>query len=123
MLFLFSNELVLSEATEELSPVLQCISTKKKDNCFSRENVLRLITGSNRKNPDAVVSATSGCSKGALRLLVVLLFFSFFLVEVDCKTRDNSSVTNAKIHFQIPLSLSSTLSSLKLPCPTRCRRR
>ena len=44
-------------------------------------------------------------------------FFSFF-VEVDCKKGDNSSLVNAKIHFQMPLSLSSTChlsSSLTLP--------
>ena len=64
---------------------------KKGRQLFPRENLLREVTGRNRKKPE-VVSATSGCSKEALRLLFVL--FLFFM-KVDCKTGDNSWVANA----------------------------
>ena len=124
MLFLFSDELVLSEGTEELSLVLQCISTKKKRQLFFSGKCIESSYWTQQKEPGC-------CGVGNFRLFqrgftfasCPSFFFFFFFVEVDCKTNDNSSVTNAKIHFQIPLSLSSTLSSLKLPCPTRCRRR
>ena len=111
---LFSSERELSEATEELSPaVLHLTSTKKKKgNCFPRENVLREVTKYNRKKPRIVVSVTSGCVKAALRLLFVLLFFSFF-VDVDCKKGENSTVANAPL----PYPLSEKIRTLLIQIP------
>ena len=51
---------------------------KKEDNCFEE------VTGRNGKG-------LYGCSKAALRLLLILFLF---FVKVDCKTSDNSSVAN-----------------------------
>ena len=88
---------------------------KKEDNCFprDRESELTEVTRRYRKKPEVFVSATSGWAK----VICPAFFFSFF-VEVDCKKGDNCSVANAKVHFQMPLSLSSTChlsSSLTLP--------
>ena len=100
MFLLFSNERVLSEATEELSPaVFHSTFTKKKkkeDNCFPQENVLREGTRRIRKKPEVAVSVTPGCVKAALRLLFVPLFLFSCFVELDCKKGDNSSVAKRR---------------------------
>ena len=61
MLFLFSNELVLREATEELSPVLQCISTKKKRQLFFSGKCIESSYWTQQKEPGC-------CGVGNFRL-------------------------------------------------------